>query len=208
MKTKWLGLSWHLQPWFANLNILKDVMGHALTKKYFMKTNTQRNFFLFIKIKITNCTWKPNIFGSPDTYNLDLLLNYDLKDVIEHAWPKNTSWKLICKEIPICSWNLKLQIIHKNHKSGALLTPTTLIHLNVIWFKSVRVHGWPKNYFMKTNMQRKFFLLIKLRTTNCTWKPNIFGSPDSYNLDPLINYGWKNMIGYAWPKNTSWKLIC
>jgi len=58
---------------------LKDVIGHAWPKKYFMKTNVERNFFWFIKREITNCTWKLNISGSPGTYNLDPLMNYGLK---------------------------------------------------------------------------------------------------------------------------------
>ena len=123
-------------------------------KKYFMKSYMKRNF-LFILLKITNCSWEPNIWGSPDTCNLGPLMNYGL-----------------------------------NHVIGSDRTCLT------------------KKYYKKTNVQRIFYLFTKLKITNCTWKLNIWGSLGTCNLDPLMNYGLKDVIGHASPKNASWKLIC
>ena len=115
-------------------------------------------------------TWKTNNWGSPDTCNLDPLINYGLKDMIGYAWPKKkTSWKLICKEISFCSLNLELQSVPEKKYLGLPL------HLqpwstNELWFERRGRTCLTKKYFMKINTQRNFFLFIKLRITMCTWK--------------------------------------
>ena len=148
---KYLGLSWHLQPWITNELWFKRRDRTCLTKKFFMKTNMQRNFYLFIKLRIKKCTWKTNIWTSPDISILDPLMNYGLKDVIGHAWPKNTSWKLICKEISFCLLHLELQNVPEKKYLGVPwhLQPRST---NELWFKRRGRTCLTKKFFMKTNM--------------------------------------------------------
>ena len=62
-------------------------------------------------------------------------------------------------------------------------------------------------YFMKTNVQSYDSPLIKLKFTKQTTKPNIWGSPDTYNLDPIMKYGSQDAMGHTRIKYASEKTI-
>ena len=66
----------------------------------------------FSELTIAKNTLKPNILGSPDTYNLNPLMKYGCKDMDWHAWTKNTSSKQILDGNSSLVWKVFSQVAH------------------------------------------------------------------------------------------------